>query len=212
MTRLEKKQIKHALSVQAFLLVCMGLILLAAFFLPYATAQGEHDAEIADYEEMVDAYEQLLNASELPTPDGFHSLQSLDMHRLSMFNFAKFYYFLWELSDVDTTLDSITTIIIYLILCLPLLSAIIPIAIILNALWRKPFWVLFYIGLAYGNFLWQRTYLDIEYLVSSGMYRPGIVLWLVPCICIISAVLALWMWGKKISVKRRIKAERTAMP
>lgn len=215
MTLLEKMQLKHELSAQAFLLVCTGLILLATFFLPYATAQGEHDAEIANFEKMVDTYELLLNVSEESAPEGLQTLQSLNMRQLSMFNCAKFNFFIWDSSNADNALDgidSIGKITICLALCLPLLSAIIPIAIILNALGRKPFWVLFFIGAAYGNFLWQCSYLDIKHLISSGMYRPGIVLRLFPCVCIISVILALWMWVKKILVKRKIKSDRTIQP
>ena len=209
MNRLEKQQVKQALSLQAFLLVFTGFVLLSTFFLPYAIAQGDHADEIAGFNEMVGAYEQLLIACGQPAPSGLQSLKSVDWNRISMFNCAKIFLFIWDSTKADDVLDTTSKVLTLLILCLPLLNVIIPVAIILNALWRKPFWVLFYTAIAYGDFMWQRSYLVVDDLISSEMYRPGIVLWLFPCACIVSAVLALWMWGKKITIKRKIKAAHT---
>ena len=191
MNQSEKKQIRKALSLQAFLLVLTGMILLSSFFLPYAIAQGDHADEAASLNNLIDAYELLLNECGQPVPNGFRTLQSVDFHQISAFNRAKVGLFFWKLTAADNTLDTLT-------------------AIILNALGRKPFWVLLYTATAYGDFLWQRTYLDIDNLISSGMYRPGIVLQLFPYVCAASAVLALWMWIQKASVKQKIKAARNA--
>lgn len=210
MNQSEKKQIRKALSLQAFLLVLTGMILLSSFFLPYAIAQGDHADEAASLNNLIDAYELLLNECGQPVPNGFRTLQSVDFHQISAFNRAKVGLFFWKLTAADNTLDTLTSILVCLILCLPFLDVIIPVAIILNALGRKPFWVLLYTATAYGDFLWQRTYLDIDNLISSGMYHPGIVLQLFPYVCAASAVLALWMWIQKASVKQKIKAARNA--
>ena len=56
MNQSEKKQIRKALSLQAFLLVLTGMILLSSFFLPYAIAQGDHADEAASLNNLIDAY------------------------------------------------------------------------------------------------------------------------------------------------------------
>ena len=76
MNRLEKQQVKQALSLQAFLLVFTGFVLLSTFFLPYAIAQGDHADEIAGFNEMVGAYEQLLIACGQPSISKISRLES----------------------------------------------------------------------------------------------------------------------------------------
>lgn len=208
MTQLEKLQVKMALSRQVILLVLVGVILLSTFFFPYAIAQGNRADEIVKFNRKIDSYELLLNISGQSAPNGYQILKSTDLRQLSMFNWAKICLFIWQGAEMNNEYDTMARVQFFLVLCMPLLNVIIPIAIILNALLRKPFWVLFYTAAAYGNFLWQRFYLGIDNLIASEMYRPGIVLQLLPCACIVSTILALWMWVKKVTVRRKIKAER----
>ena len=177
---------KKALQLPFLITLIASLMVVAAFFLPLATANEEH-------QEYLEKYAQELNVPEI-------DMTNEDAINISMYEYAKTYWVVYN--TIDKTLATIVTAIIGATGVLSLIT-------LFFALIKKPVAVVIFNALTLGAYYLMVWDFKDRGVMPNSNYDWGIAYYLYFIGIAIVFCGAIWLFVKKVQVKRNRKVTVT---
>lgn len=168
---------KMALLLPGIAALIGSLILVAAFFMPLATATGE-------YREYLEQYADEINTREL-------NMTNEDAIDVSIYEFGRIYRML------HMKLMPEMTVVTMIFSCMTLLLA----------LFRKPIGILIFNGLSFVAYRLVQWDLELRGMLPGKSYDYGTARWWYIIGAVVGCVSAVWLLVVKIRIKKEIKLQ-----